>query len=114
MDFSKEFIKRSEKKILVCCPKRAIDAAIGKQIRADIENCLSDFDALILNFSEVNRLDSEGLRELVLIIKLIKNNDKMLFLTALQDEVRDVFEKTSLIDILKILKTNEDAIKLLR
>lgn len=66
---------------------------------------------LIMNFQEVNYLNSIGLGVVATILKKVKKSKGDLKLVSLSPAVQELFELTRLTKIFEIYETEEEAIK---
>jgi anti-sigma B factor antagonist len=108
MAFSRESREYGDKNIEILYPLHEIDSYNGEEMKIYIaEN--DSYDALIVNFSRVNYLNSSGLRELIQILKLMKERGKMLFLTSLNDEINKIFDSTNLHRLFCIYPSDDKA-----
>ncbi|MCD8492392.1 MAG: STAS domain-containing protein [Geovibrio sp.] len=108
MAFSREIKDFSGKTVEVLYPLHEIDSYNGEEMKTFIIEHDS-YDAVIVNFSRVNYLNSSGLRELIQILKFLKERGKLLFLTNLSEEINKIFDSTNLHRLFSIHPTDETA-----
>jgi anti-sigma B factor antagonist len=108
MAFSREVREISTRTVEILYPLHEIDSYNGEEMKTFIENT-SDFDAVVVNFSRVNYLNSSGLRELLQLLKYLKNEGKLLFLTHLTDDIFKIFKSTNLHRLFKICESEEES-----
>jgi anti-sigma B factor antagonist len=113
MAFNIEKSEFSEKKVEILYPMHEIDAYNGEELKSHVAEVLSELDSVVINFSRVNYLNSSGLRELIQILKTMREHNKPLFLTSVNDEIMKIFKSTNLNRLFSIYDTNEDAMRYL-
>ena len=107
MAFSREVRDIGSRRVEILYPLHEIDSYNGEEMKTFIENT-DGFDAVIINFSRVNYLNSSGLRELIQLLKHLKSMGKSLFLTHLSDEIQKIFNSTNLHRLFNICKNEEE------
>lgn len=70
----------------------------------------SDKTKLILDFQEVNFIDSACLGALISIVRTLRNRGGDVLLFGLQNEVRSIFQITRLDKVFKVFETRQDAL----
>jgi len=113
MGFNSEKTEFGEKHIEILYPVNELDSYNGEELKKYSGDVLHGVDAIIINFSKVSYLNSSGLRELIQILKLLKENNKALFLTCVNSEIMKIFTSTNLTRLFNICDTNEDALNFL-
>jgi len=113
MAFDVEQTGFGDKKVEVLYPLNEIDSYNGEELKNRINEVIDSVDAIILNLSRVTYLNSSGLRELIQILKVMKDHKKTFFLTAVNDEIMKIFKSTNLNRLFNIYETNEDAVRYL-
>jgi anti-sigma B factor antagonist len=113
MAFNVETKDFGEKKVEVLYPMNEIDSYNGEEIKAHVTECVAGVDSVIINMSRVNYLNSSGLRELIQILKVMREAAKPFFLTDVNDDIMKIFTSTNLNRLFNIYDTNEDAMRYL-
>ncbi|MGD9806946.1 MAG: STAS domain-containing protein [Deferribacterales bacterium] len=113
MGFNSEKTEFGEKHIETLYPVNELDSYNGEELKKYSGDVLPGVDAIIINFSKVSYLNSSGLRELIQILKLLKENNKILLLTSVNSEIMKIFTSTNLNRLFNIYDTNEDALNFL-
>lgn len=108
MAFSKEVRVFNGKKVEILYPLHEIDSYNGEEMKSFLYE-EDSYDAVIINFSRVNYLNSSGLRELIQILKYLKEEGKLLVLTHLNEEIINIFRSTNLHKLFKICSTDDSA-----
>lgn len=113
MAFNSESAKFGDKNIEILYPMHEIDSYNGDELKTHIVSKMKSLDCVIINFSRVTYLNSSGLRELIQILKHIREVNKSLYLTSVNEEIMKVFKSTNLNRLFNIQDTNEDAMRYL-
>lgn len=111
MAFNSENIDFGGKKFETLYPINELDSYNGEELKKYAGENITAADAVIINFSKVSYLNSSGLRELIQILKLMKENSKPLFLTGVNDEIMKIFTSTNLNRLFSIYSSNEEAMR---
>jgi len=111
MAFSRDRIEKEGKQVEVLYPLHEVDSYNGEELRHYVSSMEEKIDYVIINFSKVSYLNSSGLRELIQILKYLKENDSVLYLTAISVELRKIFDNTNLNRLFNIQGSNEEAIE---
>ncbi len=90
-------------------PMREIDAFNGEALRSEITATLDEVNVYLLNFSEVVYLNSSGLRELIQILKSVKEAKKLMYLTSVSKDILKIFKNTNLDKLFKITTDDKEA-----
>ena len=96
--------------IEIIYPINDLDSINGQEIKTHVSGIINDVDAVIINFSKVNYLNSSGLRELIQTLKLVNDNNKQIFLTNISDNIKKIFINTNLHKLFCILDTDDEAV----
>lgn len=111
MAFNSENVEFGGKKFETLYPINELDSYNGEELKKHAGEIVGGVDAVIINFSKVSYLNSSGLRELIQILKLMKENSKSFFLTNVNEEIMKIFVSTNLNRLFSIYGTNEDAMR---
>ena len=92
-----------------------IPARFDAQSARDIEHVLRESiksakNAVLCNFSHTEYISSAGLRVLLSATKELKKSDRQLYLCSTSSFVQEVLEISGFTSILKIFKTEKDAV----
>lgn len=90
-------------------PSGDLDKAKGKQLRQEITDSLQD-DAnnVLLDLHKVTFVDSSGLGEIVLILKVVEAAGGKLFICSVSEPVQILFELTSMDLIFKTFANRDE------
>lgn len=108
MSFSKERITIGEAVTEFLYPLHEIDSFNGEELRNYVTSAISEVDCIVINFSRITYFNSSGLRELIQILKKLKEQDKKLLLTAISEDIHKIFIHTNLDRLFVILNEDED------
>jgi anti-sigma B factor antagonist len=111
MSFNSESVEFGNKNFEILYPINELDSYNGEELKKHSEEIVGDVHAVIINFSKVSYLNSSGLRELIQILKLMKEQNKILLLTAVNNEIMKIFNSTNLNKLFNIYNSNEDAMR---
>ena len=79
---------------LICIPETGIYASNVQKLRDKIIRIIEDdigWDCLVINFSQVDAMDSIGINLIVGLFKQLKEDNKKLKITACNDALLNVF-----------------------
>lgn len=113
MAFNSENTSFGDKKVEILYPMHEIDSYNGDELKSHIGQNIKANDCVIINFSRVTYLNSSGLRELIQILKNMREAGKPLFLTSVNEEIMKIFKSTNLNRLFSIHDINEDALRYL-
>lgn len=111
MAFNSENVEFGGKKFETLYPINELDSYNGEELKKYVAETVSAVDSVIINFSKVSYLNSSGLRELIQILKMMKENGKPFFLTGVNEEIMKIFVSTNLNRLFSIYAKNEDAMR---
>ena len=111
MAFSREREKAGSVEVELLYPLHEIDSYNGEELRQYIQGLNSEVMNVIINFSRVTYLNSSGLRELIQILKNLKDVGGQLYFTAVNDDIKKIFENTNLNRLFSIIETNEQVLE---
>jgi len=113
MAFNSEKTEFGGKNFETLYPINELDSYNGEELKKYAGDVIEDVDAVIINFSKVSYLNSSGLRELIQILKMMKENNKAFLLTNVNGEIMKIFTSTNLNKLFNIYSTNEEAMRYL-
>jgi len=111
MAFNSERIEFSGKKFETLYPINELDSYNGEELKRHAADIVGEVDAVIVNFSKVTYLNSSGLRELIQLLKAMKETEKAFFLTYVNGEIMKIFTSTNLNKLFNIYSTDEEAMR---
>lgn len=92
-------------------PSGILDNPKGTKFRDDITNLINNGAKVILvDFQEVTFMDSSGLGSLVLALKTVRASGAKIFICAINDQIKMLFELTSMDKVFTILENREEFI----
>lgn len=105
--------KERDKKVEIIFPINDLDTLTGEEVSRYLKEVVSEICGVIINFSRVNYLNSGGLRELIQILKYLKDKNIDLALTNLSENIKKIFSNTNLHKLFQIFDTDEEAKRIL-
>jgi len=94
--------------IKVITPQGILDGTQAKEFRTEVDQSLREGSKIILvNFSDVTFMDSSGLGALVLALKAIRSNGSKIMLCSINEQVKMLFELTSMDKVFEIFADEE-------
>ena len=95
--------------IQVIKPEGILDGTKTDQFRQEInESVNTGANAILVDFSNVTFMDSSGLGALVLSLKTIRNADAKLFICSINEQIKMLFELTSMDRVFEIFSSLEE------
>ncbi|MCA1995285.1 MAG: STAS domain-containing protein [Coleofasciculus sp. S288] len=95
--------------VKVVRPSGILDATKAGQFRQEITNLVeSNVDIVLVDFQEVTFMDSSGLGALVLALKTVRAAGGKLFICSVNEQIKMLFELTSMDRVFEIFPTRED------
>ncbi len=90
-------------------PSGILDGTKANDFQQEINACLEkDTKIILIDFQDVTFMDSSGLGSLVLLLKNIRAAEAEIFLCSLNDQIKILFELTSMDRIFTIFPTRAD------
>ena len=90
-------------------PSGILDGTKAGQFRQEISNLVeSNVDIVLIDFQDVTFMDSSGLGALVLALKTVRAAGGKLFVCSVNDQIKMLFELTSMDRVFEIFPTRED------
>ena len=90
-------------------PKGILDGTKATDFRDDIDRSIENGVQIILvDFTDVSFMDSSGLGSLVLSLKTVRNAGVKMFLCSINEQVKMLFELTSMDRIFEIFENQEE------
>ncbi len=104
-------VRQAEDVIIVDLTGRLVSGT-GDQLLREIMNELlaGNWTKILLNLSEVTKIDSAGIGELVASIKLAKRFDSRVKLLHVRGQIRDILELSQILPLLEVYESEQDAI----
>ena len=95
--------------IKVITPEGILDGTKATEFRSEIDRSVKEGASIILvDFSNVTFMDSSGLGALVLALKTVRSADKKMVLCSINEQIKMLFELTSMDRIFEILENKEE------
>jgi anti-anti-sigma factor len=99
-------------KIKFIQPSGILDSTKAAQFRQEIEQlAVNDADKIVVDFKEVTFMDSSGLGALVLSLKSVRSQGGELFVCSINEQIRMLFELTSMDRVFEVFADREEAEK---
>ena len=96
-------------RVKVIQPKGNLDASKSSEFREEISSLLkSDVKIFLVDFKDVNFMDSSGLGALVLAFKTVRACDKKMVLCSINEQVRILFELTGMDKVFEVFTNREE------
>jgi len=94
--------------VKVVRPSGILDGTKAGQFRQEITKLVeSNVDIVLIDFADVTFMDSSGLGALVLALKTVRAAGGKLFICSVNDQIRMLFELTSMDRVFEIYETRE-------
>jgi anti-sigma B factor antagonist len=77
-------------------PLHEIDSFKGEELKRYVSKIAENTDVIIIDFADIAYMNSSGLRELIQILKFLRENRRELILTQLSADLKKVFTHTNL------------------
>jgi anti-anti-sigma factor len=95
--------------VKVVQPSGILDGTKAGQFRQEITNLVeSNVDIVLIDFKDVTFMDSSGLGALVLALKTVRAAGSKLFICSINEQIKMLFELTSMDRVFEIFPTRED------
>lgn len=105
-------IDKTEGAIVVCADGQ-MNSANAAEIEADLLNQLDKGEhRMVLDLASVGYVSSAGLRVVLVLAKRLKQVNGTLVLCGLRSRVREVFDISGFLDILTVVDTREEAVRI--
>lgn len=86
-------------------PTGILDSVQGETLRQQINDVLNaDTQVLLIDLKEITFVDSSGLGALVSVLKKVRAKEREMHICSINDQVRMLFELTSMDQVFSILK----------
>ena len=90
-------------------PTGILDSTKGEEFRQQVnEALLSGVDTILIDLKEITFVDSSGLGALVSVLKKVRSAEKSMYVCSINDQVRMLFELTSMDRVFKIYDSRQD------
>ena len=105
-------VRQAEDVIIVDLKGRLVSGT-GDQLLREVMNELlaASWTKILLNLSEVTKIDSAGIGELVASIKLAERFSSRVKLLHVRGQIRDILELSQILPLLEIYASEESAIE---
>ena len=101
--------------IKVVRPSGILDSTKANQFRQEIsEHIQNNAEIIIIDFQDVSFMDSSGLGALVISLKTIRSAGAQLFICSINDQIRMLFELTSMDRVFEVFSSWEELEKKMR
>ncbi len=106
-----EITEKKQDSITILQVSGRLDSRTSTELEEKLNQAITDGEnRLIIDFEDLSYISSAGLRVILKTAKMMKKNDGMLILCAMQDYVREVFEISGFDAFLPITTTSDDAL----
>ena len=100
-----------EGSVLVATTEDRIDGVTARAFQDALQAAIEDTDrAVILDLSQLTYISSAGLREILLIARMLQRQDGNLAVCSLSGSIQEVFQISGFDQIIKTFGTQEEAI----
>ena len=90
-------------------PNGLFDGTKGTECRQEIINLVENgTDIVLIDFQDVTFMDSSGLGAIVLSLKTVRASGGKLFICSINDQIRMLFELTSMDRVFQIFANREE------
>ncbi|NJL46784.1 MAG: STAS domain-containing protein [Leptolyngbyaceae cyanobacterium SM2_5_2] len=94
--------------IQVIAPTGVLDSTKAEEFRQTVNQMLSDgADIILIDLKDVTFIDSSGLGTLVVLLKQIRSLERKLCICSINDQVRMLFELTSMDKVFEIYENQQ-------
>lgn len=95
--------------VKVVQPEGLLDGVKASQVRREIGECLeAGAKIVLLDLKDVTFIDSSGLGALVSALKTVRAADAKMFVCSISDQVKILFELTSMNRVFKVFSDREE------
>jgi anti-sigma B factor antagonist len=95
--------------IYIIEPQGILDSPKGEEFRQQVDQALSSgAETLLIDLKGITFVDSSGLGALVSVLKKVRSTDREMYVCSINDQVRMLFELTSMDQVFKIFKDRAD------
>lgn len=95
--------------IKVVQPTGLLDGSKANQVRREINECLeAGAQIVLLDLKDVTFIDSSGLGSLVSALKTVRSSGAKMLICSISDQVRILFELTSMDRVFKVYANREE------
>ncbi len=95
--------------IKIVQPVGILDSTKGSQFRQDVSDLVNEGAKIVLvDFQDITFMDSSGLGALVLSLKPVRAPGGKLFICSINEQVRMLFELTSMDRVFQIFANRDD------
>ena len=95
--------------VKVVQPSGILDGTKAAQFRQDVcESVDKNTEIVLVDFKDVSFMDSSGLGSLVLSLKAVRSAGAKLILCSLNDQIKMLFELTSMDKVFEIFSNREE------
>ena len=89
-------------------PKGILDGTQASQLRRNISKKSDKAKIILIDLQDVTFIDSSGLGALVSALKTVRSKGSKLFICSINDQIRMLFELTSMDRVFKVYKSEID------
>ncbi len=84
-------------KFEVIAPEGILDSTKAEEFRQKVDAMLAEgVEVILIDLKDITFIDSSGLGTLVVILKKVRGIDRRLYICSINDQVRMLFELTSM------------------
>ncbi|HEY9849650.1 MAG TPA: STAS domain-containing protein [Leptolyngbyaceae cyanobacterium] len=95
--------------IKIVQPIGILDSTKGSQFRQEVSDLVNEGAKIVLvDFQDITFMDSSGLGALVLSLKTVRASGGKLFICSINEQVRMLFELTSMDRVFQIFANRDD------
>lgn len=106
-----EITKRKKENAMVVSVKGRMDAVSSSEFEKEMAELMTEGENhFVIDFGELDYISSAGIRSILLTVKKLKAKEGDLFLCALKDLVKEVFEISGFNAIIPIYESVESAL----
>ena len=105
-------VRKTEEVIIVDLKGRLVSGTGDQLLRKIINELLAaSWPKILLNLSEVSKIDSAGIGELVAGIKLAERFDSKVKLLHVRGQIRDILELSQILPLLEVYDSEQSALE---
>ncbi len=107
-----EITKEVKERYIIAIPSGKIDATNSDEFANSLLELLKEKENIIVNFKDIDYISSAGLRSVLIVAKQTQAKNGKFILCEMKDHIFDIFKITGFTQMLTVVKTISEAIKL--
>jgi anti-anti-sigma factor len=87
-----------------------VDSSVSKVLEQKVQDVVSRDEHVVVDLGGMNYVSSAGLRSFIVLAKHARAKNKTIALTAMRDEVVEIFEISGLLELFSVYDTLDAAV----